>query len=104
MVIMILPMLLVIKIQQVSYDDKYVYIYNWRTTKTYELKDVKSINEGNILTFDPFFEIEIVDKDGAKRKFDFMPKVFEQLTFMFTKQYTGQLLDFRTKIAASKKS
>ncbi|MBI3221342.1 MAG: hypothetical protein HYZ44_17660 [Bacteroidetes bacterium] len=104
MVIMILPMLLVIKIQQVSYDDKNVYIYNWRTTQTYELKDIKSINEGNILTFDPFFEIEILAKNGTIKKVDFMPRVFEQLTYMFTKKYTGQLLDFKTKVATSKES
>lgn len=97
-------MLLVIKIQQVSYDDKYVYIYNWRTTRTYELKDIKSINEGNMLAFDPFFEIEILDKNGTIKKVDFMPRVFEQLTYMFTKKYTGQLLDFKTKVATSHKN
>jgi hypothetical protein len=103
MVIMLLPMLLTIKIQQVSYDDKNIYVYNWRTTKTYELKDIKAINEGSMLSFDPYFEIEIIDKDGVIKKVDFMPKIFEQLTFMFTKKYTGHLLDIKTKIINSKR-
>lgn len=95
-------MVLTIKIQQVSYDDKNIYVYNWRSTKIYELKDIKSINEGSMLTFDPYFQIEIIDKDGAIKKVDFMPKIIEQLTFMFTKKYTGHLLDIKTKILNSK--
>jgi hypothetical protein len=104
LMLMVLPMLLVMKIQQVSYDDRNIYVYNWRTTRTYELRDIKAINEGNIMSLDPFFEIEIRDKNGTIKKVDFMPKVFEQLTFMFTKKYTGQLLDIKTKITESKKS
>jgi hypothetical protein len=57
-----------------------------RTSKTYELKDVKAINEGNIMSLDPFFEIEFRNKNGSIDKVDFMPKVSEQLTFMFTKK------------------
>ena len=57
-----------------------------------------------MMSLDPFFEIEIRDKDGTIKKVDFMPKVFEQLTFMFTKKYSGHLLDIKTKIIDSKKS
>ncbi len=104
MIVMVLPMLLTIKIKQVRYDDRNIYVYNWRTTRTYELRDIKAINEGNMMSLDPFFEIEIRDKDGTIKKVDFMPKVFEQLTFMFTKKYSGHLLDIKTKIIDSKKS
>lgn len=104
MILMVLPMLLTLKIKQVSYDDENIYVYNWRTTRTYELRDIKTISEGNIMSLDPFFEIEIRDKDGTIKKVDFMPKVFEQMTFMFTKKYTGHLLDIKTRIIDSKKS
>ncbi len=102
MIVMVLPILLTTKIKQVSYDDRNIYVYNWRTTRTYELRDIKAINEGNIVSLDPFFEIEIRDQDGTIIKVDFMPKVLEQLNFTFTKKYSGHLLDIKTKIIDSK--
>lgn len=103
-VLMLLPILLTIKLWQVSYDDKNVYLYNWKTRLTFELRDVKAINEGEIASFDPYFEIEIFNKSGSVKKFDFMPRVIEQLTFTFTKKYSGHLLDLRSKIIRSKQS
>jgi hypothetical protein len=101
-ILMLLPILTTIKLVQITYDDKQIYIYNWRTTKVYELKDVKAINEGSMTPFDHYFEIEILDKDDIV-KFDFMPKFMEDLTFKFSKRYVGHLMDLRNKIIDSKK-
>lgn len=102
--LMWLPMLLPIRIKEISYDEESIYVYNWRTTKVYDLSDIKAINEGNIMSLDPFFEMEIREKDGSIKKIDFMPKVSEQLTFLFTKKYTGHLYDLKNKMLASRGS
>jgi len=95
---MIMPIMIFLKLKRVSYDDNNVYISNWRTNWTYELKNVKAIHEGNIAGLDPFFELEIIEQKGELRKIDFMPKVSEQLNFIFTGKYTGRLLEFKNKI------
>jgi hypothetical protein len=99
MILMSVPMLVFTKLKQISYDDKNIYVYNWLVTKTYELKDIEAINEGYVLSLDPFFEIEIRGKNGAIETVHFMPRMVEQLTFMFTKKYTGYLGDIKTRIA-----
>ena len=101
-IVLLLPIRLYIDLQPISYDDKNIYVYNWRTTKTYELNDIKAINEGDRMSFDPFFEIEVRNKNGSIEKVDFMPKIFEQLAFMFTKRYTVNLYDVKTRIINSK--
>jgi hypothetical protein len=61
-----------IHLKQVTYDDKHLYVYNWRTVKTYSLTDVKAIHEGQLMTFDQFFELELKDKPGQVQKVAFM--------------------------------
>ena len=80
------------------YDDKNVYISNIRAWRTYEIRNIKAINEGNIVGFDPFFELEIIGDKGEIKKIDFMPKLSEQLNYMFTGQLTGRLLEMKNKI------
>ena len=103
-ILMLLPMLLFMNLKQISYDDDNIYVYNWRTTKTYEIKDIKSINEGDIMSLDPFFEIEVRGKSGSVEKIDFMPKTSEQLTFMLTKKYSGRLHEIKTKVVDSRRT
>ena len=90
------------KLTKISYDDTKIYIYNWRTTKVYQLKDIKAINEGSMTPLDRYFEIEILDKDETVVKFDFMPKYMEDMTFKVSKRYVGHLMDLRNKIIDSK--
>jgi len=97
----VLPMWPLTKINEIKYDDKNVYISNFRTHWTYELVNIKSINEGT-MPFDPFFELEIFEKSGRVRKVDFMPKVLEQINYMFTDKLSGRLLDLKTKIRETK--
>jgi hypothetical protein len=105
--VIILPMILLmwapVQLKQITYDDRNVYIYNWRKTKTFALTDIKSINDGQLGTFDPFFELEIRDKDGRTQKIDFLPHVKEHLIFSFTNQYTGHLLTLKTKLVNNKR-
>lgn len=96
------PFLILIKIQQVKFDDENVYISNGRTKWTYQLKDIKAINEGSLMTLDPFFELEIIEKNGQIRKVDFMPKVDEFITYTFTGKLTGRLIELKQKIRDSK--
>jgi hypothetical protein len=98
MLFMLIPILLLIKIQQITYDNERIYIQNWRSTKTFELKNIIAINEGSIISLDPFFEIEIKTVDGTIIKIEFMPKVSELLNFMLTNKYTGNLFDLKSKI------
>jgi hypothetical protein len=97
----VLPVWPLLKICEIKYDDKNVYISNYRKHWTYELVNVKSINEGTI-PFDPFFELEIIEKSGHVRKIDFMPKVAEQINYMFTDKLSGRLLDLKIKIRETK--
>jgi hypothetical protein len=60
--IMLLPMLNLIKLNWVMYDDYYVFISNGRRQWVYELKQIKAINESNG-PLDPFFKLEIYDKE-----------------------------------------
>lgn len=84
-----------IKLKWIMYDDYYVFISNGRTKWIYELKQVKAINEPNG-SFDPFFELEIRDKDGVIRKFDFLPH--DQFVFKATGKYGGNLMEFENKL------
>jgi hypothetical protein len=98
MLLLVLPMLSFIKLNRVSYDDQQVYIFNGRSQQTYELKQIKSMNEGNIGGLDPFFELEINSIEGEVRKVDFLPKMSEQMRYVFTGQLSGRLLEFKNKI------
>ena len=95
--LILLPTFFMIKIKRVTYDDKFIYISNFRTEWTYELSNVKSINEANMASFDPFFEVEIIEETGVK-KFDFMPRIFEYLYYLFNREMTGRLLELKNKI------
>jgi hypothetical protein len=97
--LMILPMFNPINLKWIVYDDYYVFISNGRTKWIYELNEVKSINEPNG-PLDPFFELEIRDKDGQIKKFDFLPQ--DQFVYKLTGAYRGNLLEFENKIRAAK--
>ena len=96
------PFLILIKIQEVKFDEENVYIFNGRTKWTYKLKDIKAINEGSIMTLDPFFELEIIQNGGQIKKVDFMPRIEEFITYTFTGNLTGRLIEIKQKIRDSK--
>ncbi len=98
---MLLPILILLRIKQISYDDTHIYVSNFRTQLKYELKDIKSLNEGSFLSLDPFFEIEIIEGRGIK-KFDFMPRIDEQIKFTFGGRATGRLLELKEIIKINK--
>jgi hypothetical protein len=91
---MLLPMLNLIKLNWVMYDDYYVFISNGRRQWVYELKQIKAINEPNG-PLDPFFKLEIYDK-GEVRKVDFLPQ--DQFVYKFTGTHGGNLLELKNKI------
>jgi hypothetical protein len=97
--LMLLVMLNPIRLKWIMYDDYYVFISNGRTKWVYELNQVKAINEPNG-PLDPFFELEIRDKDGRIKKFDFVPQ--DQFVYKFTGTYGGDLLEFENKVRAAK--
>jgi hypothetical protein len=83
----------------VTYDDNFIYVKKWFNEVRYELKKVKSINEGDIMTMDPFFQLEIISDDNRTiEKIEFAPKEFESLEFFFRKKYGGQLLMFKRHV------
>jgi hypothetical protein len=96
-----LPMVMFIKLQQVTYDEHQVYVSNFRSSWTYQLRDIKALNEGT-MPLDPLFELEIFETNGQIRKVDFMPKVQEHLNYMATERLTGRLLEFKKKIRDAK--
>jgi hypothetical protein len=97
--LMLLPMLNLIKLNWVTYDDYYVFVSNGRRRWIYELKQIKSINEPNG-QMDPFFELEIFDKNGEIRKVDFLPQ--DQFVYKITGTHTGNLLELKNKIREAK--
>ena len=97
--IMLLPMLGAIRLNWVMYDDHYVFISNGRRQWIYELKQIKSINEG-YGTFDPYFELEIYETGGKIRKVDFLPQ--DQFVYKFTGKHSGNLLELKNKIREAK--
>jgi hypothetical protein len=94
----ILPGLISMRIQKVAFDDNSIIVSNWRTERVYDLSKVKSMNGGGFSPFDPWFELEIFGSRDEIEKIDFMPRVHEQLRYIFTKRYSGRLLEFQNKI------
>ncbi len=95
--VMILPSIPFLKLNRITFDEDFIYITKWWKEQKYELGNIKSINEGDITSMDPFFEIEINSLRGTI-KFEFMPKFIENLTFFFKKKYIGSLLELRSRI------
>jgi hypothetical protein len=93
---MILPIIIVFKIKLVSFDNEHIFISNGRTETTYNISDLKSINEPYNI-YDPFFEIELIGKNGRTEKFDFMARFEEQWSYVFLGQITGRLLELKNK-------
>ena len=103
--ILVTPILIFVKLEKITYDNKYVYLSNYLTSWTYELKDIKSIRKRDTLSFDPlFFQLLIFEQNGEIRKVKFMPKVFEMMTYIFTAKLNGRLLELREKITAAKEA
>jgi hypothetical protein len=88
-----------IRLNWVMYDDYYVFISNGRRQWVYELKQIKSINESNG-RLDPFFELEIYDKNGEIRKVDFVPQ--DEFVYKFTGTHRGNLLELKNKVREAK--
>lgn len=98
MLLMIFIMIPFTNLKRVSYDDEYLYISNWLTEKKFDLWKLKKINEGEMSGLDPFFQLEIVDKDNELVKFDFMPRIKEATKYLFSRQLSGRLLELKQKI------
>ena len=93
--ILFLPVVNLLKLNWVSFDDFFVFISNGRRQRIYELKQIKSINEPNGI-WDPFFELEIYEKNGEVIKFDFMPQ--DQFVYKMAGKYSGTLLELSQRI------
>lgn len=98
MLLMIVPFIGLINTHQIKYDENYVYLKKWSKSERVELTKVKSINEGDLFSLDPYFELEIIDDQGELRKINFLPGVIESLHYFFTKRQIGQLMDFKIKV------
>ncbi|MEX2230577.1 MAG: hypothetical protein WD824_00345 [Cyclobacteriaceae bacterium] len=98
MLLMIFIMIPFINLKRVSYDDEYLYISNWFTEKKFDLWKLKKINEGEMTGLDPFFQLEIVDKDNELVKFDFMPRFNEATKYLLSRKLSGRLLELKQKI------
>lgn len=93
--IMFLPMVNSLKLNWVRFDDFFIFISNGRRQWIYELKQIKSINEPNGI-WDPYFELEIYEKNGEVVKFDFMPQ--DQFVYKITGKYSGTLFDLSERM------
>jgi hypothetical protein len=98
MLLMMIPFIRLVNVYQVKYDDKNIHLKKWTKKETIDLIRVKSINEGDLLSLDPYFEIEMTDGLGGLRKINFIPDIFESFHFFWTKRLIGQLLDFKILI------
>lgn len=96
--LMILPMLIFVKIKSISFDNDFIFVSNGLRMEKYEMERLKSVNEGNIMSLDPFFELEILDNNGEVKKIDFMPKIGEQLKYQFTGKITGRLGELKESL------
>ena len=67
-----------------------------------ELKNIRSINEGSILSFDPWFEIELYPINGKIERFDFMPEIYEHIAYSFLGKLSKKLIGFRRAIYDAK--
>ena len=72
------------------------------TEEKYEIEKIKSINEADMTSLDPFFELEIMEQRGEVKKVDFTPKFFENMTYLLKREYSGQLLELKRRIRALK--
>jgi hypothetical protein len=80
-------------------------VKTWFKEVKYELKKVKSINEGEITTMDPFFQLEIIGDDNKTiEKIEFAPKQFESLEYFFRKTYGGQLFMFKRQVERAREN
>ncbi len=98
MLVALLPSIVFLRLNKITYDENFVYVTKWWTEQKYEIKKIKSINEADMTSMDPFFELEIIEQKGELKKVDFMPRFLENLTYFLKKEYSGQLLELRTKI------
>ena len=98
LLILTIPFFGLVNIYQIRYDDRNVYIKKWSEPETFDLSKIKSINEGDLFSWDPFFQLEIIDDMGEIRKVNFMPDLVESFHYFFTKRFIGQLLDFKIQI------
>lgn len=99
----LLPTIITYKLSNVTFDDNYVYVRTWFNEVKYELRNVKSINEGDITTMDPFFQLEIFGDDKRTiEKIEFAPKQFESLEYFFRKTYGQRLFMFKRQVERAK--
>lgn len=98
LLISVTPFVGMINCYQIKYDDKNIYIKKWTKRETFDLSKIKSINEGDIFSWDPFFQLEIIGDTGEIRKVNFIPGFVESFHYFLTKRFVGQLLDFRIQI------
>jgi len=101
----LLPIIFTYKLSKVMFDDTFVYVQAWFSKEKFELKRVKSINEGDLSSMDPYFQLEILaDDNGTIRKIEFAPKNWESLEYFFRKKYVGRLLMFKRHVERAKGS
>ena len=102
MLLMLLPSIVFLRLNKITFDENFVYVTKWMTEEKYEIEKIKSINEADMTSLDPFFELEIMEQRGEVKKVDFMPKFFENMTYLLKREYSGQLLELKRRIRALK--
>ncbi len=99
LLIFLLPIIITYRLSKITFDDNFVYVQTWLNAEKFELKKVKSINEGNLASIDPYFQLEILTDDNKTiRKIEFAPKNWESLEYLFRKKYVGRLLMFKRHV------
>jgi hypothetical protein len=94
--------LMIRKIREVFYDEKFIYLRDINFQRTINLQHVKSINEGSILSFDPWFEIELYPVDGIIEKFNFMPEIHEHIAYSLFGRLSKKLIGFKRAVYESR--
>jgi len=102
MLLMLLPSIVFLRLNKITFDENFVYVTKWMTEEKYEIEKIKSINEADMTSLDPFFELEIMEQRGEVKKVDFTPKFFENMTYLLKREYSGQLLELKRRIRALK--
>lgn len=103
LLVFLLPTIITYKLSKVTFDDNFVYVKTWLTEEKFELRKVKSINEGDLMAMDPFFQLEIISDDNKTiKKIEFAPKQFESLEYFFRKKYGGRLLVLKRQVERAK--
>lgn len=91
LLLMLLPVLPVLKLNFVSFDTSAVYISGGFKTRVFLVRDLKSINQGQMFSLDPWYELEFYDRKGETIKFDFAPHFNEQVSYSMHGKLTGRL-------------